>query len=468
MLKQNARLIDLGFRIFDLLLLVLALPAAHLAYSLAPMARTEAPSVDALWGAMIAVLILWIAASGSGHVYGTYRTQGPVRELGRIARALTLVGLTALGGLYFVNSHLPRIFLASYFVIAFGLLLTSRITVRMIAHTLHPSGYNTQRFAIVGPGAAADEVAQTIASQRRWGYELAGFILPDAREESVPKGKVLGVLGDLERILDDHVFDEIVFAMPRDKMALIEPAMKICEEQGVTVLVSLEPLQLGTSPVSLFELSGLSMLVFNRKPADVLSIAAKYLFDLTVSGLGLILLTPVFLAVAAAIKLDSPGPVFFRQTRVGLSGRHFPILKFRSMFTDAEARLQALQAQNEMTGPVFKMKNDPRITRVGRFIRKMSIDELPQLWNVFCGQMSIVGPRPPLPTEVRQYKRWQRRRLSVRPGITCTWQVSGRNGISFERWMELDLEYIDNWSLSRDMRICLQTIPAVLTARGAH
>jgi lipopolysaccharide/colanic/teichoic acid biosynthesis glycosyltransferase len=144
------------------------------------------------------------------------------------------------------------------------------------------------------------------------------------------------------------------------------------------------------------------------------------------------------------------------------------MLKFRSMFRDAEERLAALRVQNEMSGPVFKMKNDPRVTRVGKFLRKTSLDELPQFWNVLMGDMSVVGPRPPIPAEVKQYKRWQRRRLSVKPGITCTWQVSGRNNIDFDRWMELDLEYIDNWSLWRDMEICLKTVPAVLTSRGAR
>ncbi|HET8733492.1 MAG TPA: sugar transferase, partial [Anaeromyxobacteraceae bacterium] len=182
----------------------------------------------------------------------------------------------------------------------------------------------------------------------------------------------------------------------------------------------------------------------------------------------LLALAPLLLGVAAAIKLDSPGPVFFRQRRVGLHGRLFDILKFRSMHRDAEAKLAALRGRNEMSGPVFKITDDPRVTRVGRLIRRTSIDELPQFWNVLVGQMSVVGPRPPLPSEVAQYRRWHRRRLSVRPGITCIWQISGRNQIDFDRWMELDLQYIDQWSLANDLRIFLKTIPAVLGARGAH
>jgi exopolysaccharide biosynthesis polyprenyl glycosylphosphotransferase len=180
------------------------------------------------------------------------------------------------------------------------------------------------------------------------------------------------------------------------------------------------------------------------------------------------MLSPVFVATAIAVKLDSPGPVFFRQTRVGKNGRPFKMLKFRSMHVDAEARLESLRGLNEVSGPVFKMKNDPRITRVGAFIRRTSLDELPQFLNVLSGEMSIVGPRPPVPSEVRQYQRWQRRRLSVKPGITCTWQVSGRSNVSFDQWMKLDLEYIDTWSLWQDIQICFRTVPAVLLSRGAH
>jgi len=172
--------------------------------------------------------------------------------------------------------------------------------------------------------------------------------------------------------------------------------------------------------------------------------------------------------LAALVKLESPGPALFRQVRIGLNGRRFKLYKFRSMRDGAEAELDRLLPHNEADGPVFKMRADPRVTRVGAFLRRTSLDELPQLWNVLVGEMSIVGPRPPLPHEVKRYERWQRRRLSVKPGLTCTWQVSGRSDMTFDRWMELDLEYIDRWSLRNDLRIMLRTIPAVLLGRGAR
>ena len=194
----------------------------------------------------------------------------------------------------------------------------------------------------------------------------------------------------------------------------------------------------------------------------------KRVIDVVGSGLGIILLSPLLLFIAVLIRLTSPGPVLYIQKRSGLNGRKFVLYKFRSMYKGAHERLAELAHKNEVSGPIFKIKNDPRITPVGKFLRKFSLDELPQLFNVFAGQMSLVGPRPPLPKEVNQYETWQRRRLSMRPGITCLWQISGRNKIKFDEWMKLDLEYIDNWSLGLDFKILLKTIPAVLFAKGAY
>jgi exopolysaccharide biosynthesis polyprenyl glycosylphosphotransferase len=193
----------------------------------------------------------------------------------------------------------------------------------------------------------------------------------------------------------------------------------------------------------------------------------KRMLDVVGSALGIVVSLPLMAVCALAIKLTSRGPIFFKQVRVGLHGRTFNMLKFRSMVVNAEAMKKSLADVNEVSGPVFKMKNDPRVTRIGRFIRKYSIDELPQLINVLRGDMSVVGPRPPVPDEVAKYEPWQRRRLSVRPGLTCIWQVSGRNQISFEDWMVLDMQYIDHWSLARDFNLIFKTVPVVFTGRGA-
>ncbi|HZN54297.1 MAG TPA: sugar transferase, partial [Candidatus Polarisedimenticolaceae bacterium] len=216
------------------------------------------------------------------------------------------------------------------------------------------------------------------------------------------------------------------------------------------------------------DLDGTPMLTVSATPRQPVALLVKRMTDLVASAGALVLLSPLYAVVAVLVRATSPGPVFFRQTRVGLNGRTFTLYKFRSMVHDAEAGRAALAGRNEMSGPVFKIKDDPRITPVGRWIRRFSIDELPQFWNVLRGDMSLVGPRPPIPEEVKKYERWQRRRLSMKPGITCLWQVSGRNGIDFEDWMKLDLAYIDTWSLRLDVQILLRTVPVVLTARGAH
>jgi exopolysaccharide biosynthesis polyprenyl glycosylphosphotransferase len=236
---------------------------------------------------------------------------------------------------------------------------------------------------------------------------------------------------------------------------------------GVTFSMDANFLGLSIARADVMDLGGWSVLSFSSTPSDGTALLVKRVMDVVVALGGLVVLSPILALAALAVKLQDGGPVFFVQERSGLYGRPFPMLKFRSMVIDAEAQKAKLEAQNEMSGPVFKMKADPRITRVGAFLRKSSIDELPQIWNVLRGEMSIVGPRPPLPAEVARYERWQMRRLSMRPGLTCIWQVSGRNKVDFDNWMRLDLEYIDSWSLFLDIKLILLTFPVVLTGRGA-
>jgi exopolysaccharide biosynthesis polyprenyl glycosylphosphotransferase len=215
------------------------------------------------------------------------------------------------------------------------------------------------------------------------------------------------------------------------------------------------------------ELDGVPLLTFTTSPSSPLQLLLKRILDVAHSALLMLLGLPVLLLVALAIKVTTRGNVLFRQTRCGLNGRTFTLYKFRTMVEGAEARQPDLLHLNEMDGPVFKLREDPRVTALGRFLRKFSLDELPQLWNVLRGDMSLVGPRPPIPEEVARYERWQRRRLAMKPGLTCLWQVSGRNELDFQQWMELDLEYIDTWSPWLDFKILLKTIPAVISGRGA-
>jgi exopolysaccharide biosynthesis polyprenyl glycosylphosphotransferase len=307
-----------------------------------------------------------------------------------------------------------------------------------------------------------------MAGHPEWGFQLAGFVLDDDAGPAGVPGPVLGRLSELGAVLTSHVVDEVFFALGRHRMDSVAQAIGICEELGVGAKVYADFFQQRIARVEVEDLDGAPMLSFTTVPGDPLALLAKRAFDVAVSGAAVALLSPLLLAVSLAIVVDSPGPVLFRQRRVGRNGREFWLYKFRSMRADAEAHLARLRDQNEADGPVFKMRNDPRITRVGRFLRKTSIDELPQFWNVLRGDMSVVGPRPPIPSEVREYHRWQRRRLSMRPGITCIWQISGRSDVKFDRWMELDLQYIDNWSFWDDLKIVFKTIPVVLIGKGAR
>jgi exopolysaccharide biosynthesis polyprenyl glycosylphosphotransferase len=275
-------------------------------------------------------------------------------------------------------------------------------------------------------------------------------------------------VGDLEELLKNQVVSEVYIAGNNDSQRTeMQGAIKVLERFGIPFALPVSGFRFGRARPTherAVEDGYVHYLSVRHKPLQQM---VKRLFDLLSSLLALLALSPLMIGVAVAIKLTSRGPILFKQLRVGQHGRPFHMLKFRSMISNAEELKARLMAQNEQTGPVFKMRRDPRITTVGRFIRKFSIDELPQLVNVLRGEMSVVGPRPPVPGEVTKYEAWQRRRLSVRPGLTCVWQVSGRNEISFEEWMYLDMQYIDHWSLGHDFQLILKTLPVVLTGRGA-
>lgn len=288
----------------------------------------------------------------------------------------------------------------------------------------------------------------------------------EADADSPHTGAVLGGLEQLAPILDRQVVDEVVFCAPLDAIASLLPAVRQCEEIGVTALVRADGLAAHTVP-EMVDFHGVPLLYYApaRHSPELLSI--KRGLDVLFAIIGIILTAPIMLVCAALIKASSPGPILFHQRRSGLNGREFMMFKFRTMTQDAERRRDELAHLNESDGPVFKVADDPRIIRVGKFLRRWSLDELPQLFNVLKGDMSIVGPRPPIPAEVARYDRWQRRRLSMRPGLTCLWQVKGRHRIGFDEWMALDLFYIDHWSLKLDFLIIFRTVTTVFAGSGA-
>jgi exopolysaccharide biosynthesis polyprenyl glycosylphosphotransferase len=320
---------------------------------------------------------------------------------------------------------------------------------------------------IVGVGAMGRLTGEDLNTRHR--RRVIGYLsFSNEAASSTPPAPVMGTVKDLEHLLCTVPVDEVYIAGNMLKhSAEMQAVVKLCENFGIPFALPAYHFRFDRArPIDDHAVSDgyLHFLTHAFRPHQM---ALKRLFDIVSSTAALAVLSPLLVGVALGVKFTSRGPIFFKQKRVGLHGKPFHMLKFRSMVVNAEELKAKLEALNEQTGPVFKMKNDPRITRIGRFIRKYSIDELPQLINVLRGEMSVVGPRPPIPSEVEKYAAWQRRRLSVRPGLTCIWQVSGRNQISFEEWMYLDMQYIDHWSLKNDINLILKTVPVVLTGSGA-
>jgi exopolysaccharide biosynthesis polyprenyl glycosylphosphotransferase len=316
----------------------------------------------------------------------------------------------------------------------------------------------------------AQDFTHLVHAHPEWGLKIVGFIDFDTQNvgKEVLGYKILGTPKDIPEIFHKEVIDEVVFALHRKYLDLLDETLKLCEEEGIGAHIALADwFHVSISKTQFENFHGLPMITFNPIPLTEMQLFIKGIFDRVCALILLILFSPIFLITAIAIKLTSKGPVFFKQPRCGIHGRQFIMYKFRSMVNGADKQLESLKHKNEMSGPVFKMKDDPRITPLGKFLRRTSIDELPQLINVLKGDMSLVGPRPLMPWEVAGFDKWQRRRMSMPPGITCIWQVNGRNHIDFDKWMKLDLQYIDNWSFALDAKLLLQTIPAVLFKKGA-
>ncbi|GAC1339149.1 MAG: hypothetical protein NVSMB23_07770 [Myxococcales bacterium] len=323
---------------------------------------------------------------------------------------------------------------------------------------------------IIGTGAMGRCTAEDLEERPRGRKRVIGYLrLPGEPEvATLREVPVLGASEDLDQCLRAHPVGEVYIAGNAGRHGpAIQAAIRTCERFGAPFALPADNFRLERArPAMPSAVSDGYLHYVNYAPRPYQR-SMKRLFDIFASAAALLVLAPALCVVAVLIKLTSEGPIFFKQQRVGLHGRPFHMFKFRTMVVNAEALQAQLLHKNEQTGPVFKIKNDSRITPIGRFLRKHSIDELPQLINVLRGDMSVVGPRPPVPSEVAQYEGWQRRRLSVRPGLTCIWQVSGRNQISFKEWMFLDMRYIDHWSLREDLSLILQTFPVVLTGRGA-
>ncbi len=475
MVSRNGTISDFCLKLNDLSLLLLSLGLV-IVFRYSPSSNPEFV-VDYLServkvaNAMLGVLLLlsWYAAFAAQGLYTSHRLGSRTRELIEIARAIAIcsVALVVAASI----GHWPTISLrtvASFGLVSFVLVSGVRIALRYNLSRLRERGHNVKSLLIVGGGARGRAFAAHITRRHDLGYKILGYVDSDA--DYAQGAQYLGTIEDLPRLMSTEIIDEVAIALPiKSHYSQIEHAVGLLEEQGITahVLSDLFPQKLARAQSVDFD--GMPIVTLGSVPPFSWRTEAKRLMDLFVSVVMLIVSAPVLLAAAIAIKLDSPGPIFFIQERVGFNKRRFRMIKFRTMQIDAEARMKEIEHLNEKQGtPIFKIKNDPRITRVGRWLRKTSIDELPQLLNVLVGDMSVVGPRPlSVRDATRMEEAWQKRRFSVKPGLTCLWQVSGRSNLSFEQWMQLDLEYIDHWSLGLDVQILLRTIPAIASARGA-
>jgi len=416
----------------------------------------------------MATSFLWLFFSYFFNIYSDQYIKSRLLEIFQILKvsALAFISLSVMV-FVFKLAFVSRLFLVFYVFSSTILVVISHLILRSVLRYYRLRGLNRRNIAIFGEDDTAVAMEGAIHLHSEWGLNFIGYIVENNSSGTEGLSPRIGTRDQLEKILREKVIDEIIFITTHEKLDDLEDDLLICEELGISTKIVLNILPRRISKAEFEELGGFSMLSFSTTPKNVIDLTIKRIFDLVFSLTALLLLSPVFLVASVLIKTTSRGPVFFKQVRCGKNGRQFNLLKFRSMVEDAEKIQKGLEHLNEMDGPVFKIKRDPRITAVGRMLRKYSIDETPQFINVLMGDMSMVGPRPPLPVEVQKYERWQRRRLSIKPGITCYWQISGRNKIDFETWMRMDLQYIDNWSLAEDLRIILKTIPIVLTGKGA-
>lgn len=446
-------------------------------YDFHDMAYAIAPTLEGLiyfssknWPLTVSFVPVWLMLLSSLGTYHDFRTRAFRKELMIIFRSAVL-SIIVFGSIFFLfqMKYTSRLFIGIFTVTTVLSLMIEKRLFSWLLDRIHEHGFNQINLLIVGTGRRAQEFIRVVKQHANWGLRIVGLIDDEhgMYGKEIEGYRVLGRLQDIPFILHRKVVDRVIFVVPRLWLHRLDDVILACEREGISTSISMDLYDLSIAKMRQTNFSGFPLLEFETFQAKEWQLFFKRMMDILISVAVLILASPIYLITAIAIKLNSRGPIFYSQVRCGVKGRKFTLYKFRSMIVGAEMKKKYLEKLNEMDGPVFKIKNDPRITKVGRIIRKFSIDELPQFINVLKGDMSIVGPRPPLPVEVEMYEVWQRRRLSMKPGITCVWQVSGRNNINFDRWMEMDLEYLDHWSLWLDFKIMLKTIFVVLTGYGA-
>jgi len=421
------------------------------------------------WELALVIMFLWWWILSLQGAYTSERFTSLRQEVKTAFQTTFLGTLILLSGAFLLKLYFPpRSLIVIFAGVNFSFLMLEKTAIYYLVGYLRKKGYHRKPVIIVGTGRKAQEFIDSVKDNPSEGLEIVGFIDGEGMRigDKIYGAEILGRLQDLKKILHRYPVDEVIFAVSEKKFE-IGRMIRLCKEEGVTVSVITDFPVGSKTHVSLRMVHSLPLLTLSRVSYRPWQLFLKRIMDIVGSGWGLIILSPLFLIVAALVKFTSPGPVFYEWRVVGFNKRLFNSWKFRTMVENADGLKNKLLDKNEMKGPVFKMKKDPRVTRIGRMLRKFCLDELPQLYSVLKGDMSLVGPRPPLVGEVDRFESWHWRKLSFKPGLTCLWQVDGRNEISdFDEWAKLDLEYIDNWSLWLDLKILFKTVGVVLSGSG--
>lgn len=481
MVTVQRKLLNSATKMFDVALMIFAFGVATLPYLTMGGLRSFSQFLEMrikVQNFVVFFCLLWfwhVIFSAMG-LYGSKRLVSRVSEAMDVMKATTLGSVLLMAASWALQFRMvtPR-FVATFWAVSTFVGVLSRFVIRTYLRQLRVHGRNSRNMLIIGSNRRAIEFAKAVQSKPELGYRILGFAddqWSGTAELHKSGWSLVCNLDDLRTFLRRSVVDEVVIAVPmRSFHNHASDIATMCEQQGIILRVFSDLFNLKSQRDLTEQLEDRAMITHYGGVEEGWPTVIKRVLDFSLSLLLLIGVAPILLLTAILIKLTSPGPIFFVQKRVGLNKRTFTIFKFRTMVMDAERKLRDIEHLNEVEGPVFKIKNDPRITAVGGFLRKTSIDELPQLFNVLSGDMSLVGPRP---LQLRDYELfteegedWQRCRFSVRPGITCLWQVNGRSSLPFHKWMELDLQYVRNWSLWLDFQILLRTIPAVLKGSGA-
>lgn len=474
MFSRHNRMMGVLYSLADALAAVIGFWLAHTIRLGLTNLRPLYPVSHYLWIVPL-VVVLWVGAGWASGLYRDVEEQSLRQALAGTVKVCIAATVLLFAIIFaFKLEYISRFLLVLYALVDFCLMLLLRLAADRWGGQFSASVAGFRHFLIVGNTREAIEIARSIEANEPRGMRLSGFALTAAGQPGGSPGQSglkhrypVYPVSKLSELLRAHVIDEVIFAVSREEVDQLEDTFLLCEQEGVKTRLSLSFFPHVISRVSLEHLRETPLLTFSTTPENEYFILLKRVADFCMAAVMVAVLSPLLLALTVLIRLTSRGTVLYRQTRCGLGGRKFTLYKFRSMRADADSLKEEMVALNEVDGPVFKIRNDPRCTTVGRLMRRLSLDELPQLFNILKGDMSFVGPRPPLPEEVEKYERWQRRRLRMQPGLTCLWALEGRSHLNFKRWMELDLEYIDHWSPMLDCKILLKTIPVVLLGRGA-